>query len=68
MATEVTAMQTKFGNFTDQIKSNTITTVDDLIKILRSLKGEMAEVATEQLKLMRLAQTNRFIEVSSGCY
>lgn len=64
LSNEVISMQTKFGNFTDQIKSNTITTVNDLIRVLQNLRGEMAKTATEQLRLMAAAQAGKFMNAA----
>lgn len=66
LTTEVIAMQSKFGEFTADLKMDTIKTVDDLIVVLRNLRGEMANVAREQLALMALSESNLFMRESAN--
>ena len=59
---EIIASQQKFGAFTNGIRFDTIKTIDDLIRALRNLKGEMATLALEQFKLAAVAETNLRID------
>lgn len=58
---EVVGLQTKFGAFTDNLKVDTIRTVEDLIVILRKLRGEMADLAREELQLLKQAEQNKLL-------
>lgn len=62
LQSEIIASQQKFGAFTNGIRFDTIKTIDDLIRALRTLKGEMASLALEQFKLAAIAETNARID------
>ena len=66
LRSEVIAMQTKFGQFTKDIRLDTITTVEDLIKVLKNLQGEMRNTALEQLRLLSLKSSENFSNNLAG--
>lgn len=66
LRSEVIAMQTKFGQFTKDIRLDTINTVEDLIKVLKNLQGEMRNTALEKLRLLSLKSSENFSNNLAG--
>lgn len=58
---EVVAMQEKFSGFSTEIRTDTITSVEDLISVLQKLKNELANLSLEQVKAVAFEEANKAI-------
>lgn len=63
LQSEVIRMQVKFGEFTKDLSLNTITTVEQLITVLRNLRGELSQLSVAQASAA-LADNARLISKS----
>lgn len=58
VSAEVLNLRNKFGEFTSDLRTDTITTIDQLRDALLKLRGEMLKTAQQKLKLEVAAQVN----------